>query len=123
MYSDKLVLKSEFKPPYLQIVKLSPIETEYENEILCHLKKMEEIQIIKPTFMRKQMYLSWNMRSTLVDWLVTVAEEYKMSSKCIHLSVNYIDRFLSSLSVVREKFQLVGVSAMLIAGENTLRSL
>lgn len=95
-----MVLKSQFKPQNIQTVELSPVEKEYENEIWWHLKQREQMHNIKPTFMRKQMYLSWKMRSIVIDWLVTVAEEYQMSSKCIHLSVNYIDRFLSSLSVV-----------------------
>lgn len=56
-----------------------------------------------------------NMRGILVDWLVEVAEEYKLQSDTLYLGVSYIDRFLSSNVVTRQKLQLVGVSAMLIA--------
>jgi cyclin A len=56
-----------------------------------------------------------NMRGTLVDWLVEVADEYKLLPETLHLSVSYIDRFLSLNTVHRSKLQLLGVSSMLIA--------
>lgn len=65
--------------------------------------------------MRKQPDITDNMRSILVDWLVEVAEEYKLHTETLYLAVNYIDRFLSYMSVVRGKLQLVGTAAMFIA--------
>ena len=56
-----------------------------------------------------------NMRGILVDWLVEVAEEYKLVSDTLYLSISYIDRFLSFKVLNRQKLQLLGVSAMLIA--------
>lgn len=55
------------------------------------------------------------MRVILVDWLVEVAEEYKLGLETVHLAVNYLDRFLSSMSVLRGKLQLVGTAALLVA--------
>lgn len=65
--------------------------------------------------MRKQPDITYNMRTILVDWLVEVAEEYKLQSETLCLAVNYMDRFLSYMSVVRAKLQLVGTAAMFIA--------
>lgn len=65
--------------------------------------------------MRKQPDITHNMRSVLVDWLVEVAEEYELHTETLYLAVNYIDRFLSYMSVVRAKLQLVGTAAMFIA--------
>ncbi|KAL7188495.1 hypothetical protein ACSBR1_038372 [Camellia fascicularis] len=56
-----------------------------------------------------------NMRAILVDWLVKVAEEYKLHSDTLHLSISYIDRFLSMNDLNRQKLQLLSVSSMLIA--------
>lgn len=56
-----------------------------------------------------------NMRGILVDWLVEVAEEYKLQSDTLYLTVSYIDRFLSTNASNRQRLQLVGVSSMLIA--------
>lgn len=55
------------------------------------------------------------MRAVLVDWLVEVAEECRLSSDVLFLAVNYIDRFLSKNVVDRNKLQLLGVSCLLVA--------
>lgn len=65
--------------------------------------------------MRKQPDITHNMRSILVDWLAEVCEEYSQQSETLHLAVSYVDRFLSYMSVVRAKLQLVGTAATFIA--------
>lgn len=69
----------------------------------------------KVGYMKKQPDITNSMRAILVDWLVEVGEEYKLQNETLHLAVNYIDRFLSSMSVLRGKLQLVGTAAMLLA--------
>ncbi|RLN27767.1 cyclin-A3-2-like [Panicum miliaceum] len=58
-----------------------------------------------------------NMRTILVDWLVEVAEEYKLVADTLYLAISYIDRFLSANVLSRDKLQLLGVAAMLIAAK------
>ena len=58
--------------------------------------------------------VSPNMRGVLVDWLVEVAEEYKLVSDTLYLTISYIDKFLSSNALNRQRLQLLGVSSMLI---------
>ena len=65
--------------------------------------------------MTKQPDITFPMRSILVDWLVEVSEEYKLNTETIFLAVNYIDRFLSYMSVQRARLQLVGTACMFIA--------
>lgn len=57
------------------------------------------------------------MRGILIDWLVEVAEEYKVMPDTLYLTVAYIDRFLSCNTVSRQQLQLLGVSCMLIASK------
>lgn len=71
----------------------------------------------KPMYMRKQQDISHSMRTILVDWLVEVGEEYRLHNETLCLAVSYIDRFLSVMSVVRAKLQLVGTAAMFIAAK------
>jgi cyclin-A len=59
--------------------------------------------------------VSANMRAILVDWLVEVSEEYKLVADTLYLAVYYIDRFLSANALGRDKLQLLGVAAMLVA--------
>lgn len=65
--------------------------------------------------MDRQTDLNSTMRQILVNWLMEVANDYELKSGTIFLAINYVDRFLSSMSVVRNKLQLVGISCLLIA--------
>ena len=65
--------------------------------------------------MIKQPDITYPMRAILVDWLGGGGEEYKLNQETIYLAVNYIDRFLSYMSVQRAKLQLVGTACMFIA--------
>jgi cyclin A len=65
--------------------------------------------------MRKQPDITPGMRSILIDWLVEVAEEYRLHRETLFLAVNYIDRFLSQMSVLRGKLQLVGTASLFLA--------
>lgn len=62
-----------------------------------------------------QVDITADMRGVLIDWLVDVAEEYKLVPETLYLTVSYIDRFLSYNAINRRRLQLLGVSSMLIA--------
>ncbi|MFS7955524.1 putative cyclin [Helianthus anomalus] len=53
-----------------------------------------------------------NMRGVLVDWLVKVAEEYKLLPDTLYLTVSYIHRFLLVNVLNRQRLQLLGVSSV-----------
>lgn len=55
------------------------------------------------------------MRAILIDWLVDVHLKFKLLPETLFLTVNIIDRYLEKCSIIRQKLQLVGVTAMLIA--------
>jgi len=62
-----------------------------------------------------QKLITPTMRAILVDWLVEVAEEYKLLPDTLPLYVSYVDRFLSINPVTKSRLQSLGVSSMLIA--------
>ncbi|KAL8188914.1 hypothetical protein R6Q57_029434 [Mikania cordata] len=83
-----------------------------------HSLEIEEKRRPLPNYMEKiQKDVTAGMREILVDWLVEVAEEYKLVSDTLFLTVSYIDRFLSSHYISRNKLQLLGVSSMLVASK------
>ncbi|XP_030224006.1 cyclin-A2 [Gadus morhua] len=90
---------------------------EYAKEIHTYLREVEVKMRPKAGYMKKQPDITGSMRAILVDWLVEVGEEYKLQNETLYLAVNYIDRFLSSMSVLRGKLQLVGTAAMLLASK------
>ncbi|KAG9143647.1 hypothetical protein Leryth_017142 [Lithospermum erythrorhizon] len=92
----------------------------YAADIYEYLREMEKQEKWRPlpTYLEKvQKDVSANMRGILVDWLVEVAEEYKLLSDTLYLTISYIDRFLSMNVTSRQRLQLLGVSSMLIASK------
>ncbi|KAJ6649446.1 G2/mitotic-specific cyclin-A, partial [Pseudolycoriella hygida] len=90
---------------------------EYQLDILEFLREAETRNRPKSGYMNRQPDITPSMRTILVDWLVEVSEEYKLHTETLCLAVAYIDRFLSLMSVVRAKLQLVGTAAMFIASK------
>jgi hypothetical protein len=90
---------------------------EYKDDILSYMRHLEKVNRPKPNYMKKQQDITSSMRSILVDWLVEVCEEYKLNVETLYLAVNYTDRFLSQMSVLRGKLQLVGTASMYIASK------
>ncbi|XP_040363950.1 cyclin-A1-4 isoform X3 [Rosa chinensis] len=57
------------------------------------------------------------MRAILIDWLVEVAEEFRLVPETLFLTVNYVDRYLSGNVMKRQRLQLLGVACMMIAAK------
>ncbi|KAG4953573.1 hypothetical protein JHK82_039192 [Glycine max] len=92
----------------------------YVSDIYEYLRGMEVDPSKRPLpdYVQKvQRDVNANMRGVLVDWLVEVAEEYKLVSDTLYFCVAYIDRFLSLNALSRQKLQLLGVASMLIASK------
>ncbi len=66
------------------------------------------IIFLEINFMEYQSDINSAMRTILIDWLIEVADEYKLIDETLFLCVQYIDRFLSTVNVTRAKLQLLG---------------
>ncbi|KAJ6811265.1 putative cyclin-A1-1 [Iris pallida] len=87
-------------------------------DIYNHLRTAETKKRASTDFMeRVQKDINPSMRSILIDWLVEVAEEYRLVPDTLYLTVNYIDRYLSGNEMNRQRLQLLGVACMLIAAK------
>ncbi|XP_068656455.1 putative cyclin-A3-1 [Aristolochia californica] len=92
----------------------------YASAIYEYLRSMEKEEKRRPlpNFIEAvQNDVTANMRGILVDWLVDVAEEYKLVPDTFYLTVSYVDRYLSLHPINRQKLQLLGVTCMLIASK------
>ncbi|XP_062204163.1 cyclin-A3-2-like [Phragmites australis] len=92
----------------------------YASDIYTYLRSLELEPRRRPRadyIEAVQVDVTANMRTILVDWLVEVAEEYKLVADTLYLAVSYIDRFLSANALSRDKLQLLGVAATLIAAK------
>uniref|UniRef100_A0A5B7AJ50 Putative cyclin-A1-1-like n=1 Tax=Davidia involucrata TaxID=16924 RepID=A0A5B7AJ50_DAVIN len=87
-------------------------------DIYKHLRASETKKRPSTDFMdRIQKDINASMRAILIDWLVEVAEEYRLVPETLFLTVNYIDRYLSGNIINRQRLQLLGVACMMIAAK------
>jgi len=68
-------------------------------------------------FMDQQTDVNEKMRGILVDWLVEVHRMFKLLPETLYLTVYIIDRYLALKVVPKDKLQLLGITAMLIASK------
>ncbi|EOY16383.1 Cyclin A1,1 isoform 2, partial [Theobroma cacao] len=87
-------------------------------DIYKHLRASEVKKRPSTDFMERiQKDINSSMRAILIDWLVEVAEEYRLVPDTLYLTVNYIDRYLSGNVMNRQRLQLLGVACMMIAAK------
>ncbi|XP_021311446.1 cyclin-A1-3 [Sorghum bicolor] len=116
-------------PAPFEIDHICDVDNDYEDPQLCatlasdiymHLREAEMKKSKRPsTDFMETIHKSVNpsMRAILIDWLVEVAEEYRLVPDTLYLTVNYIDRYLSGNEIDRQRLQLLGVTCMLIAAK------
>ncbi|RWV94276.1 hypothetical protein GW17_00043194 [Ensete ventricosum] len=68
-------------------------------------------------YMDSQVEINAKMRAILADWLIEVHHKFELMPETLYLTFYIIDRYLSMGVVLRREFQLVGMSAMIIASK------
>ena len=94
------------------------IPKDYLNVIYYNLL-VEEKKGINPmpdhTYMTRQTEINEKMRSILVDWLIDVHFKFGFTDETLFMTVSIIDRYLSLAQISRTNFQLLGITALMIA--------
>ena len=90
---------------------------EHCSHIYRHCLATEHLTVPASNYMDFQKDINPSMREILNDWLIEVHLKFKLLPETLFLTVNLIDRYLSTTSIYRNKLQLVGVTAMLIASK------
>lgn len=110
--------EDEFGSVDLQLMNNPQYVTSHVREIFNNLRETEERHIAQAGYIpRMQNEINEKMRSILVDWLVDVHVKFKLLPETMFLTVNLIDRYLEKNSIPRQKLQLIGIGAMLIASK------
>ena len=110
----------EIKVKYFDISKINntQVPKEYINIIYYNLLKEEE-RGIKPmkdyTYMSRQKEINNKMRSILVDWIIDVHFKFGFTDETLFMTISIIDRYLSISQISRTNFQLLGLTALMIA--------
>ena len=101
------------------IENLSGNDEEYTDEILENLINEEKtVNIeINPNYFEFQHEINQKMRSILIDWLLDVHHKFNFKQETFYTTIYIIDTFLSKKIIQRKRFQLLGVTSLLISSK------
>jgi hypothetical protein len=119
--SDDNEEEEESKLSYFDISNIKDniqIPKEYINIIYKNLL-IEEDRGVNPSpnynKILAQKDINKQMRSILVDWIIDVHYKFGFSDETLFMTVLIIDRYISVKHISKIRFQLLGITAMLIA--------
>ena len=117
-YSDD---EEESKLSYFDLTSIKQdiqIPKEYMNIIYKNLLIEEEKDLNpKPIYekIKTQKEINEQMRSILVDWIIDVHYKFGFTDETLFMTVLIIDRYITIKHISKIRFQLLGITAMLIA--------
>jgi len=94
---------------------------DYLDRIIGHLFESEDNDTPDPKYMELQRQygmdrcINVKMRSILLNWIVEVHHKFKLEPQTLYLTVNLLDRFLSTSCVINDNLQLCGSVCFWIA--------
>ena len=112
----------EKKTKYFDESKINNVQIpkDYINTTYYNLLKEEECPSMillkkNKNFMTEQKEINAKMRSILIDWLIDVHFKFGFTDETLFLTVSIIDRYISVSQISRAHFQLLGITALMIA--------
>ena len=122
IFNNEIVDDDEkYENYYINVSKIksdSQIPKEYINKIYRNLLIEEEKDIsAMPIYeeIKSQKEINLQMRSILVDWIIDVHYKFGFTDETLFMTIFTIDRYISIKQISRIKFQLLGITAMLLA--------
>lgn len=90
---------------------------EYLEDIMQHLRHMEDETLADANLIDLQREIQWFMRPYLIDFLVEAHACFSLLPETLFLAVNLLDRYCSKRVVYKQHYQLVGCAALLISAK------
>jgi cyclin B len=114
--------KEKIKIKYFDEAKITNVQIpkDYINTIYYNLLQEESNPSMislkqNKNFMVDQKEINSKMRSILIDWLIDVHFKFGFTDETLFLTVSIIDRYISFSQITRANFQLLGITALMIA--------
>ena len=79
--------------------------------------KLQDRYVPSAEMMDLQPEIEWNMLPFLVDFMIEVHSQFRMSPYTLHLAINLVNRYVSKRVVFKKHYQLVGCAALWIAAK------
>ena len=95
----------------------------YAQRIVNNWLKVEEKFHVSPNYLDGQTDIKPYMRETLIDWIMEVNQHFHHRRETLYLCTNIVDRYVAAVIrdksevISRSNYQLVGVTAYLIASK------
>ncbi|CAK9435341.1 uncharacterized protein LODBEIA_P56940 [Lodderomyces beijingensis] len=90
---------------------------EYHEEYVQTLATLEGVSSANPEMIDLQPEIQWYMRPFLIDFLIELHSSFKLQPQTLFLCLNIIDRYCAKRIVFKRHYQLVGCTALWIAGK------
>lgn len=70
-------------------------------------------------YLKRHSSIESHMRAILLDWLIEIAHAYRLHRETLHLSLEYMDRFMSlcKQEMKVDRLQLIGMTALFLASK------
>ncbi|KAF5936542.1 hypothetical protein HYC85_024048 [Camellia sinensis] len=115
--------------PKEQIVDINAVDidnklavVEYVEDIYKFYKQVENESRVHD-YMDSQPKINEKIRAILVDWLIEVHNKFELMPETLYLTINIVDRYLASKSVMRRELQAYTNEQVLITEKRILREL
>ena len=118
---NEMTTDFEYDYTYFNITKLKlnpQIPKDYLNIIYHNLLSEEDRGTIpNPDYQKiiSQKEINEHMRSILIDWLIDVHYKFGFTDETLYMTVLIIDRYISYKPIQKAKFQLLGITALLLS--------
>jgi len=91
---------------------------EYARDIFLYYKYRQN-QFVIGDYLKKQRYISAEMRALVVNWLIGVQEQFELNHETLYLAVKIMDLYLfkTKSDVKRIDLQLIGGTAIFLASK------
>lgn len=101
-----------------EVTKNPQLCAEYAPYLYSYLRQLESQLFIRKDFLHG-FHINGRIRGILVDWLVEVHSQFKLLQETLFLTIYLLDRYmqLDGRNVKRNRYQLVGVTAMFTASK------
>ncbi|EFO20352.1 hypothetical protein LOAG_08137 [Loa loa] len=95
-------------------VRTDPV---YDADIYVYMRYRELKLCAFGDFLEFQEEICGEVRYLLVEWICDSAREFNLSTESLHMAVSIVDRVLNTIQCPREKLQLLGAVALLLASK------
>ncbi|KAL5596535.1 uncharacterized protein BROUX77_007219 [Berkeleyomyces rouxiae] len=92
---------------------------EYMEDIMRHLRHMEEETLPDVNLIDMQREIQWFMRPFLMDFIIEAHNAFRLLPETLFLTINLLDRYCSKRIVYKNHYQLVACASLLIAAKYT----